>query len=368
MDTLCDVSESVSDHPDLVGGEGWFLLPGDGGQCVKLLLCRFPVTLRVVDPLGDDGGVGSGAEGGLVAGEASLAFLDRLAGLSLLGSLGLCCARCDAGLVECGDGGGEPVRVEGPGDPCVQCPADDVFAQVDGARVVESGVEGCFLFLVLASVVDAVADRRGLHLPSAQSAPHPSSQDVGPPTASPVGAFLPLVGAGALSAGPLGGFEEFLGDEWVVCRFVAPDPFVAGVVGHGGAMAECDVVDVEEAFFLALFVPDLVAGVAGAVEDRPDRTGLPCLLRPVGVAGGVVGGRAGDAVVVESEGDGLVAHAVDVHGEDAQDDECGGGVGFEFVELLSGGCLGGVGVHAGVGDPVAVGRSPSEVAALELGL
>jgi hypothetical protein len=33
-------------------------------------------------------------------------------------------------------------------------------------------------------------------------------------------------------------------------------------------VAEGDVVDVEEAFFLALLVADLVAGVAGAEEAR----------------------------------------------------------------------------------------------------
>ncbi|MBA2810180.1 recombinase family protein [Streptomyces sp. KM273126] len=62
MDTLCNIFKAFS-HP-------WDLL------CVELLLRRFLVLLRVVDPLGDDGWVGSGFEGCLVAGKAPLAVLD----------------------------------------------------------------------------------------------------------------------------------------------------------------------------------------------------------------------------------------------------------------------------------------------------
>ncbi|AVH55392.1 MULTISPECIES: hypothetical protein [Streptomyces] len=70
----------------LLGVERGFLLPGGGGERVEFLPRRFPVSLRLVDPLGDDGGVGSGFEGGLVAGESAFAVLDRLACLSLLTS------------------------------------------------------------------------------------------------------------------------------------------------------------------------------------------------------------------------------------------------------------------------------------------
>ncbi len=60
------------------------LLLGDGGEGVELLLCRVLVALGVVDPLGDDGLGRLRCRGRLVAGEAPLAFLDRLAGLGLL--------------------------------------------------------------------------------------------------------------------------------------------------------------------------------------------------------------------------------------------------------------------------------------------
>ncbi|MEV5008313.1 hypothetical protein [Streptomyces sp. NPDC055692] len=55
MDTLRDVSETLSERPNLVGGELWFRLPGDGGQGVELCLRGFLVELCLVDPLGDDG-------------------------------------------------------------------------------------------------------------------------------------------------------------------------------------------------------------------------------------------------------------------------------------------------------------------------
>jgi hypothetical protein len=87
LDSLCNLSGTLSDLPDLsrVPGAGGLFLPSDGGVRVELLLRRVLVPLCLVDPLGDDGGIGAGVEDCLVAGEASLAFLDRLPCLSLLG-------------------------------------------------------------------------------------------------------------------------------------------------------------------------------------------------------------------------------------------------------------------------------------------
>ena len=56
------------------------------------------------------------------------------------------------------------------------------------------------------------------------------------------GAFLPLLRAGALSAGCLHGLEEFLGDECVMRGLDGVDPLLDGVVCHVGAVAEGDVV------------------------------------------------------------------------------------------------------------------------------
>jgi hypothetical protein len=60
VDALCDIFDSLSDRPDLVGAEWWFRLPGGGGQRVELPLRLFFVALCFVDPPGDDGWVRSG--------------------------------------------------------------------------------------------------------------------------------------------------------------------------------------------------------------------------------------------------------------------------------------------------------------------
>ncbi|MFD5543628.1 hypothetical protein ACFWIJ_38965, partial [Streptomyces sp. NPDC127079] len=67
--------------------------------------------------MSDDGGIGAGIEGGLVAGETPLALLDHFAGLSLLRRECFDRIRCRAGLGEGGEGGGEPVGGEGFRDP-----------------------------------------------------------------------------------------------------------------------------------------------------------------------------------------------------------------------------------------------------------
>ncbi|MER6566271.1 hypothetical protein ABT288_08795 [Streptomyces sp. NPDC001093] len=82
LDTLCNISKTLSDLPDLSRLERRLLLPSDGGVRVELLLRRVLVPLGLVDPPSDDGGVGSGLEGCLVAREAPLALLDRMACLS----------------------------------------------------------------------------------------------------------------------------------------------------------------------------------------------------------------------------------------------------------------------------------------------
>lgn len=60
--------------------------------------------------------------------------------------------------------------------------------------------------------------------------------------------------------------------------------------------------------------------------------------------------------------------AGEIGGEDALDDRCGGGVGLEAVQAAAFGGLARVGVGAGVGEPVAVGRAAAKVSAFEFGL
>ena len=65
----------------------------------------------------------------------------------------------------------------------------------------------------------------------------------------------------ALLADGWGGVEEVEADDRFVGGFAGVYLLRGGVVGHVGAVADGDVVDVEEVFLAALLVTDLVAGV-----------------------------------------------------------------------------------------------------------
>jgi hypothetical protein len=145
-------------------------------------------------------------------------------------------------------------------------------------------------------------------------------------------------------------------------------PLVAGVPAHDCGVAQGDVVDVEEDFVGALFVPYLAAGVAGVGEDDADGAFGPADAVAVAVAGAVVRGGAGDVVAGEGFGDGEDAVAGEVHAEDAPHDRCGLRVWGQAVQVFAVCGLGGVGVLAEVLQHVAVGWASAEVSAFQLGL
>ncbi len=118
----------------------------------------------------------------------------------------------------------------------------------------------------------------------------------------------------------------------------------------------------------ALAVPHLAAGVAGVGEYRPHRVQHPPAPSPVGVAGGVGGGRAGNARVVEGAGD--AGHAVSGQplGEYPRYDGPALGVDGQGLRAHAAAGEGPVRVRAGVHQPVSVGRAAAEVAALVPGL
>ena len=130
-------------------------------------------------------------------------------------------------------------------------------------------------------------------------------------------------------------------------------------------MTQGHVVDVDKDL-AALLVPYLAAGVAGVGEDGADgRLGpRPAAVEVVPVAGRVVGAGGGDTVARETLGDAEKPSAGQVLGEDPLDDRGGRGVDFQAAEPLAVEGLAGVGVGAGVGQPVAVGRAAPEEAAL----
>jgi hypothetical protein len=159
-----------------------------------------------------------------------------------------------------------------------------------------------------------------------------------------------------------GRYERLLGDG------VRPDPLPGVVPAQPGLIAAGDVVDVEQDLVLALLVPDLPAGVSRVAQDGADGALGPSFPGAVGVAGGVVLGRGGDSVAGQALGDGEQAAAGEVLREDPPDHSRGLRVGFELVQPLAVGGLGGVGVRPGVGDLVAVGRPSAEEPSLDRGL
>ena len=107
-------------------------------------------------PFGDGLRVGSGVEGGLVAGEAGVAVGEG--GLGVLGWRGgLGGGGRGLGCLHLADGLGEPVGREDDGEPSVDGGQDVRFAEVDVARVADVAGEGVFLRVA----APVVGDHRG---------------------------------------------------------------------------------------------------------------------------------------------------------------------------------------------------------------
>jgi hypothetical protein len=121
------------------------------------------------------------------------------------------------------------------------------------------------LLWIPASVVRHVVGVLRLHLAAADAAVDEALEDVRVPRA-----MRPVRSPGPRPAGErlLGLVEGSLLDQRLMRRFFGLDPPVGAVPAHDWRVAERDVVDVEEDFVRALFVPDLPAGVAGVAEDE----------------------------------------------------------------------------------------------------
>ncbi|WP_275560582.1 hypothetical protein [Streptomyces sp. 5-6(2022)] len=312
-------------------------------------------------PLGDEFGVRSCFQGFAVAGELGVAFGDHPFGV-------LCTwSGCDVGLsgLHESDGLFQSVGSEGQGEPVVERGQEIPFGEVDIARVGDLVGQGVFVGEP-AAVVQAVLALLALHAPPADPAVQQPAEDV-----RVVGA-LALAGVLARTLARehlLDLLEGLDGDQWLVDGRGGPYPGIGPVPAHPGLMAQGHVVDVEEDFVLALLVPHLVSGVAGVGQDRAD-----CALGPgdagaVAIAGVVVRGRAGDALVGQDFSDGEQPVFGDlVEMEDPLHDRRGDRVGLQAVQAAPVGGLGRVGVRSGVDEPVAVGRASPEVAAFDLGL
>jgi hypothetical protein len=129
-------------------------------------------------------------------------------------------------------------------------------------------------------------------------------------------------------------------------------------------MPGSDVVDVQEHLVAALASPHLVTGVAGVAQDGPDRGLGPGTPGSVGVADPVIAGRRRDPLGGQLLSDGIAAVAGQEQLEDAGHDLGGGLVGLQPVQASADGGLARMGVFAGVGQLVAVGRAAAQETAL----
>lgn len=209
-----------------------------------------------------DGGAGVGfcADDGAVAVKFAVEVGDALAELVAAG--------CFVGVGSGGVGEGlvEVVGVEEFREPPIESGEEGFFFHVDGSQVVVCGVGAA----ELAAVVGAVVVPGAFHPSSALGAADPAGQQVASARFGGAGRRSAVAGESFLDGVPL-----WAADQWWVGWLVRPDPLGRVVPPHPGLVAQADVSHVDEYFVAALTVPDLVAGVAGVVEDGSHRGGLP---------------------------------------------------------------------------------------------
>jgi hypothetical protein len=134
----------------------------------------------------------------------------------------------------------------------------------------------------------------------------------------------------------LGAAPLALADERLVGGLVGNDPIIRRDPALPRRVSEGGLRWVDEAFLSLLPTEDVATEIARIGEDGPDGAGTPRVPRPMGVPGGVVRARRGNAVRCEDGGDALEADArVHVQAEDAMHDRCGGRVLLELVQAYS---------------------------------
>ena len=165
----------------------------------------------------------------------------------------------------------------------------------------------------------------------------------------------------------LDGIEGFDGDDGGVGLILRPDPLAGVVPSHLGIVAQGDVIDVNEDLVAGLAVPDLISGVARVAEDGPNRRLGPgaSTARAVTVASRIMCGGGEDPIGGESLGDGVQTPIGEELGEDPLHHRSPFRVGVEPPELLTGRCLGRIGVRAGVRQHISIGWPPAEESAFD---
>jgi hypothetical protein len=156
-------------------------------------------------------------------------------------------------------------------------------------------------------------------------------------------------------------------DEPCVGVLGAVGPPLGAGPALAGDIAGGDIVEVVQLVDAGLLPPHGPAEVLLVAQDRPDGGVRPAARVTVLVPGAIVRRRRGDVLGGKGVGDLLEPLSGGERLEDAPHHRSGYGVGLEAVEPLAERPLLGVGVLAGVGEPVPVGRSTAEVALPGLG-
>nr|WP_243717287.1 hypothetical protein [Actinomadura darangshiensis] len=282
----------------------------------------------MVDPLGDLGRVGAGFECGPVLVEPAVAGgqflgdvgLGRLQGVERLGG-------------QCLDGRFDPAGRERGQQPLIEGLEDLGLPQIHHLGVVDLVGQGVLLGKP-APVIGLVVVPVALHAASAVAAEQHAAKDV---RAAGAGVVWLVGGASVTARGEdlPGAFEVLHRDQRLVYLVFGPDPGVAVVPAHLGGVAEGDVVDVQQDFVLALFVPHLAAGVARVGDDDAHGRFGPGDLAAVAVACRVAGRRGWHALPGEVLGDVEDAAPIDELREDPLHDQCVGRVRLQPFEALT---------------------------------
>ncbi|WP_246461652.1 hypothetical protein [Nocardia transvalensis] len=220
---------------DFVGRQLW-LCCSTGFQCCDLCGGEVALVLHFGGPGGDQGGVGSGFECGPVLGELAI----------VRGECPSCVAEgggvVGLGLLELVEGVVDAVGGEDAGEPVVEGAAELVFADVDGAGVVDV-VGEYVLGGVAAAVVGAPVVPVALHSSSAGFVDDQAAVGV-----RVLFAVQDAAGRGGSARGEPEAYlvEDFAADEGGVCGFVREYPVGLGVPGHLCLVAQGDIVHVDQ--------------------------------------------------------------------------------------------------------------------------
>ncbi len=271
------------------------------------------------------------------------------------------------GRNQCRDRPIDVLRCEQPTEPPVGGVSDQILTEVHSGRMLGQRCRAGGKRAGRAAVVHGVGSRAGLHLPRADRAPNPATEQVRPLGGAT--ASLGLAG-GPQSARSLGSAEKLCLGEVLDTHDlrVGGSPRAHHAVSASASepdhVTRCYVVRVQQGFLSGPAPEERVAGVAGVVEDRSDRAALPAVGKPVPILLRPPRRRARDTIPVQPVGNRPVSLTAQVLHEDPPHDLGRCRIDRQHTQPVTLGGLARVRVRSAVNDVVAVRCSAALVAAL----